>query len=113
MRVCGVVYGRASRHVRAEAVSVQAGQGGLVGAGERKPIKDAAGPRPPPRKLPPVPTFGSAVGGPKAMTSGAVADAGLMAAGKIGNGSGRGEAKAKSSDAMSLLLDEYDEESDG
>jgi len=92
--------------VRAEAAT--------AGAGERqskegRSNKEAAGPRPPLRKLPPVPTFGSAVGGPKAVGSGAVADPGLMAVGKA-NGSGTGERAAKTSDAMSLLLDEYDED---
>jgi hypothetical protein len=107
--VCGVFNGRASRHVRAEAAAAAAGQGGSGGAGERKSNKDAAGPRPPLRKLPPVPTFGSAVGGPKAMGSGAVADPGLIAAGKA-DGSGTGQRAAKTSDGMSLLLDEYDED---
>jgi hypothetical protein len=95
--------------VRAEAAVAGAGQGGSGGPGERKSTKDAAAPRPPPRKLPPVPTFGSAVGAPKAMASGAVADPGLIAAGKA-NGSSTGDRAAKTSDAMSLLLDEYDEE---
>ncbi len=105
--------------MRAEAATAGAGASGSGGAGERIPatfkgpagasIKDAGGPRPPPRKLPPVPTFGAGVGGPKAMGSGAVSDPGLIAAGKA-NGRGTGDREAKTSDAMSLLLDEYDED---
>ncbi len=94
--------GRASRHVRAEAAAAGA-QGGS--GGERKPNKDAAGPRPPLRKLPPVPTF---AGGPKAGGGGAFTDPGLIAAGKA-NGQ-LTEKAAKTSDAMSLLLDEYEED---
>ena len=100
MCVCGVFNGWVLRDVRAEAATGRAPRlqpEGKVG-------KAAPDSKPAPRKLPPVPTF-SAPKPPGPGGPGARADAGVMAA-------GTGAAGQNSSDAISLLLNEYDDADD-
>lgn len=84
--------------MRAEAASGSAQAGRLLP--EAKVGKDAKEAKPLLRKLPPVPTFAA----PKP----ARADPGLIAA-ETANGADRGASGQKSSEAISLLLDEYDD----
>lgn len=106
--MCGVFNGRALRELRAEkAAATERAQGGGGAAGVAAPRQvsaDGGEPRPvakvPPRKLPPVPTFSAAKPG----------ESGTQTNGVVAAGKGKGAEKA--SDAISLLLDEYDESDD-